>query len=297
MNIKKDITYTLISWFVMSFLLSAFLGCTRRELEDEQPAGYVSLSFNWAKLETGDDLPTGMQLYFYASDGTTLTRQATASDFSGSLPPGTYQVLAYNSDGKNVDQRNLNSYADAEVYVPTYTRSSAYLSQPSHCYGVGLGTLTVVNGDSCSATMVPRNFIRQTVIKIESGKYANQISTCSGTLSGFSTGAYISSGELIDDSGKLYFDGKKENTVFSTGLSFFGKDTNEKNILHIDLEMTAGSTQFLNVDITSQLKDINTAETDIEIEATIDVLNTQAVLSSITIKPRDEVNGGRGEVR
>lgn len=295
---KKNLTYTLIGCFLAGSLLSAFLGgCTRRDLEEVQPAGNVTLSFNWKNLETGDELPTGMQLYFYPSSGSPLMREATSSGFSGSLPPGTYQVLAYNTDGKNVEQRNLSSYGDAEVYAPVYTRASSYLQQPSHSYGVGLGTLTVLDGDSASATMVPRNFVRQAVIRVEAGGYADQISDCSGSLSGFSTGAYISSGNLVDEDGQLYFDTQKENTAFTTGVSFFGKDPGEKNTLHIDLHMTAGSTQFISVDITDELKDVNTVEVDIEIDVVIEVLNRQAVLSGVSIKPRDQVNGGDGEVR
>ncbi len=295
---KRNITHTFIGWFLAGSLLSVFPGgCTRRDLEEVQPAGNVTLTFNWQNLETGDELPTGMQLYFYPASGSPLMREATSSGFSGSLPPGTYQVLAYNTDGKHVEQRNLTSYEAAEVYAPVYTRASSYLQQPSHCYGVGLGTLTVLNGDSASATMVPRNFVRQAVVRVDAGGYADQISECSGSLSGFSTGAYISSGELVDEDGQLFFDTQKENTVFSTGVSFFGKDPGEKNILHVDLRMTAGSTQFISVDITDNLKNVNTVEVDIEIDVAIEVLNRQAVLSGVTIKPRDQVNGGGGEVR
>lgn len=290
-------TYTLTGWFVLSILLSSLWGCTRRELEEEEPSvGSVTLSFDWMNLEAGDELPTGMQLYFYSSEGTTLSREGTSEGFTGMLPPGTYQVLAYNNDGKNVAQRNLSSYEEAEVYAPAYTRSSSYLYQPSHCYGVGLATFTVVSGDSFSATMVPRNFVRHAVIKVEAGAYADQISSCSGTLSGFSMGAYISSGKLVGEAGTLYFDTEKESTTFIGRVSFFGKDTEEQNILHIDLQMVAGSEKFLNVDITDLLKDVNTAEVAIQINVTIEVVDRETVLSSITIKPWEEVNGGGGEV-
>lgn len=294
---KKNMTYTLTGWFVLSILLSSLWGCTRRELEEESSSvGSVTLNFNWMNLETADELPTGMQLYFYSSEGTILTREATSSGFTGTLPSGTYQVLAYNSDGKNVTQRNLSSYEGAEVYAPVYTRSSSYLYQPSHCYGVGLGLFTVVSGDSSSATMIPRNFVRHAVIKVEAGSYADQISSCSGILSGFSTGAYISSGELVDEAGKLYFDTEKASTAFTGGVSFFGKDPEEQNILHIDLQMASGSEQFLNVDITDRLKDVNTALVDIQIDVTIEVIDRETILSSITIKPWEEVDGGGGEV-
>lgn len=294
---KKNIIYTLIAWFVASSFLSAFLGgCTRRDFEEEQPAGNVSLNFNWKNLGTNDTLPSGMQLYFYSSDGTILMRESQASGFTGTLPTGIYQVLAYNTDGKNVEQRNLTSYEGAEVYAPVYTRASSYLYQPSHSYGVGLGTLTVVEGESSSATMVPRNFVRQAVIRLEAGEYASQISRCSGTLSGFSTGAYISSGELLAEGSNLYFESEEENTSFVAGVSFFGKNVNEDNILHLDLAMAAGSTQFLTVDITDELKDVNVVQVDVEVDVTVDVLNSEVVLSSVTIKPRDEVNGGGGEV-
>jgi hypothetical protein len=293
---KKSITYALISWFVVGILLTALTGCTRRELEEGQPSGNVSLTFNWANLKEDEEIPSGMQLYFYSSDGTILAREATASGFNEDLPYGTYQVLAYNTDGINVEQRNLTSYEEAEVYAPAFTRSSSYLYQPSHCYGVGLGTLTVGIGDSCSATMVPQNFIRQAVIKIDANEYADQISSCSGSLGGFVTGTHIANGELIGSSGTLYFDTQKENTAFSTGISFFGKDTEEKNILHLDVDMNDGSTQSLNVDITELLEDVNVVEIESEINVTIEVLNKQAVISIITIKPWDDVNAGGGEV-
>ncbi len=295
---KRKITYTLIGWFVAGGLLWALSGgCTRREFEEVQPSGNVTLNFNWKNLKTGDNLPTGMQLYFYPPDGSPLMREGSSSGFSGSLPPGTYQVLAYNNDGKNVEQRNLGSYGSAEIYAPAYTRASSYLSQPSHCYGVGLGTLTVLEGDSASATMVPRNFVRQAVISVGSGEYADQIRSCSGSLSGFATGAYISSGELVKENGDLYFNTQKDNSSFTGGVSFFGKDTSEKNILHMEFTMNTGSVQFLNADITDQLDQANAGEVDVSIEATVEVLNMEAVLSSVTINPREQVNGGNGEVQ
>ncbi|MBP1613747.1 MAG: hypothetical protein H6Q13_1195 [Bacteroidetes bacterium] len=295
---KKNMTFTLTGWFVLSILLFSLWGCTRRDLEEESSSvGSVTLNFNWMNLETDDELPTGMQLYFYSSDGTILTREATSSGFTGTLPSGTYQVLAYNSDGQNVTQRNLSSYEEAEVYAPVYTRSSSYLYQPSHCYGVGLALFTVVSGDSASATMIPRNFVRRAVIKVEAGSYADQISSCSGIMSGFSPGAYISSGELVGESGTLYFDTEKGSTSFTGEASFFGKDTGEQNALHLDLQMVAGSEQFLNVDITDLLKDVNTVEVDIQIDVTIEVIDSETILSGITIKPWEEVDGGGGEVR
>ncbi|WP_321480910.1 DUF5119 domain-containing protein [uncultured Bacteroides sp.] len=291
---KNKLVYNLIGFLV--FVFFCFCGCTRRSLEEVKPVSNVSINFNWKNLATDEELPSGMQLYFYSSEGLILTRDANASGFNGSLPAGTYQVLAYNTDAEHVQHEGLKSYESARVSAPVYTRASSYLRQPSHCYGVGLGTLTVLEADSSSATMVPRNFIRQAVIRVETGEYDDQIKSCSGNLSGFSSGAYLSSGDLVDDNGKLFFSTEKVSSSFSSGVSFFGKDPKEKNVLHIEFAMSGGSTQFINVDITDRLKDINTVELDVEIDVGIEILNQEAVLSEITIKARDQVNAGEGEV-
>jgi hypothetical protein len=81
------------------------MGCTHLSLEAYQEDGPVNIAFNWSSLSTGDSIPGTMRICFYGKDAV-ITRDSKDSVYSGKLPNGSYQVIAYNTDVTNVTYDN-----------------------------------------------------------------------------------------------------------------------------------------------------------------------------------------------
>lgn len=283
----------LLNKFILLVMLIAFFvtesSCTRRKLDSPSDMGAVNITFDWKNLLTGESIPSGMKLYFYNSTGSVIIKDCAGTGFSGALPSGTYQVLAYNADATGVAYRNLDKYADAQVYAPSYTKAT-YLSQPSHVYGIGLGTLSVLSDEKVSQMMTPAAFVKRATIELVVTGQWSAVASTRLTLDGIAPSVNIADGTLSGGAGSLSFVPDATATGFESVITFFGKEPTAANLLTVVVNFTGGSSQTFSIDLASKL----TGVTPINIAITANIAITgsvaggfQATLNDWSVKNRD----------
>lgn len=255
----------------LTYLLSGS-SCTRRDLEIPPVDGMVNISFDWKNLLSGENIPSGMKLYFYSNDGKMIIRESNGTGFRGTLPNGTYHMLTYNNDASDVDYRNLDNYMEAEVYVPVRTKATAYVSQPLHEYNTGVDRIVVSGVEELNQIVAPNAFVRKADIKIIVTGQRSAIASCSATLDGIAVGVNIATG-VVDESGTgtISFVPLATAEGFESVVSFFGRAVSQVNTLNVAFNYQGGGSQMLNVDISSALKNINTEVVEVAVNVNFDV--------------------------
>ena len=279
---KHLINQLLCPGVVAALILS--MSCTRRDLEIPPTEGAVNISFDWQNLYSDEDLPSGMGLYFYRNDGVTETRNCTSGGYTGTLPNGTYQVLAHNTDATGVAYRNMDTYTGAQAYATSETKAT-YLLQPLHAYGIGLqGTLTITGESEASATITPVSFVRKAVLKIILTGEQSAVASCVATLNGVVETVNISTGELQEETGTIAFTPSSNANGFESAVTFFGRVPGANNELTLIFNFTGGGSQTVTIDITAALENVNTAVIPIEVNANIEISGSVAGEFQATLK-------------
>jgi len=249
----------------------------------------VNISLNWNDLMIGETIPSDIVMLFYNSDGTVIKKACSSTGFSGTLPAGSYQVLAYNTDVTGVAFRNMEKYTEAQVYVISQTKA-AYISQPSHVYGIGLSSLTVSPNGSVSQTLKPSAFVKKAFINLNIPDNLSAVSTCSTSLNGIVSAINIATGLVQSEYGTILFTPSITATGFTSTVSFFGQDSASTNQLDVVLNFVGGGNQTLNVDLTPSLTGVIPVNIDISVSIKITgsvQSGFNATLKDWSVKNRD----------
>ena len=257
--------------------------CTRRDLDMPEEGGEVSILFDWSLLAKGDTIPKNMKLYFYAANGTIIEKTATREGFRGMMPKGGYRILTHNPDAGQVDYKKMNSYKEATVFAPGYTKAS-YIEQPLYSYGAGLDTFTVVISAKNEATIRPVPFVKKATLKLALTGSVSAINTCNCSLNGIVQAVRIAHAEAENTAGTILFSPKPVTGGYESTISFFGKDQPSTNMLGIIFDFKAGGGQTLDVDITSALSTLSTENPWLEIKLNIEITGSAEGVFKATLK-------------
>lgn len=243
--------------------------CTRRELDPLPTEGKVKLSFDWKKLLTGDASPAHMKLYFYGSDGSVISADCSGSGFEGTLPTGTYQVLAYNTDGSQIAFRNQDSYANTQAYVLPRTRAD-YIEQPFFFYGMAIPEFTVSPGQTSNAPVAPAPLCRKAVVQFAVTGRVEQVASMQCTLSGLAQFINVSSGQAVGQDGTITFTPQllEGTSNYQATIGFFGALTTSTNTLTVEIGFTDGSSQTLELNVSEAMQH---SDSSVVISANVDV--------------------------
>lgn len=258
--------------FIALFVLVIASSCSRRELELFPAEGPVNITYNWANLGDGETQPKAMKLYFYGN-GTVITRESDGVAFNGMIPNGTYQVIAYNTDAVGVSYDKLDTYVGAQALVPSATKA-AYLSQPLHSYGVGLGNIVVMGDSVVTEAMKPVSFVKSVTLKYIVTGEKDAVKSCTGVLNGIAEAVNIVTGEPIGKVGTVGFTPTVTAEGYASTITFFGKENSSTNVLHSYFNFVGGGGQALDIDVSAAIEGVNAATIPIHIEAYIKVTGT-----------------------
>jgi hypothetical protein len=272
---KTNKQFLLLGLLPVLFFLQ--MGCTHIALETYPEEGPVNIAFNWSNLLTGDSIPAAMKLYFYGKDAV-ITRDCKDSVYSGKLPNGSYQVIAYNTDVTNVTYNYLDTYTGAEALAQTQnsgTKATTCLSQPSHSYGCGLGSITVLGDSVVNETMSPLSFVKKIHVKYTVTGEKQAIASCDGSLSGLALSVNIVTGRPVGNTGAVSFTSSPTGDGYESTVTIMGvsDSTTTKNLSTV-LNFTGGGSQTIDVDATSALVGVNEAVIPINVNLTIAVTGT-----------------------
>lgn len=204
MNPQKN-TRQMNKWMIMAsacmVCFSIFSSCTYGVAEEDWTKnGKVRLILDWQ----GATHPEQMDYYFYREGSSRpVIRRVGANGFEGTLPSGTYRVMACNPDPYNILLDTDNGYEKANGMVKQITvlkSSSSSLSCPNRLLGCGSGTLKVGGEEATTTTLHPADLIRTLELHMKitkGGKEEVDLSGLSGYLTGVSTGVNIPTGAAL----------------------------------------------------------------------------------------------------
>lgn len=287
---KKDLINQWALLWIALFPLLMLSGCSKRGLEAVSDEGVVNLSFSWGKLLSGESVPSGMKLYFYASDGSVVVRDCQGTTFSGTLPTGTYSVIAYSKDATSVSFRGMDSYSSAQAYIPEYTRAASYLSQPSSFYGVSLGTLSVSFEEDAQATLAPTPYVHKANLDMTITGARSGISSAVATIDGMASSLNLSTGTLGSEAGSIAFTPLLDKEQSSYPISFFGPVSSLPNKLSVRFDFVSGGSQTIEIDITKALSSGISLSIPIEINVNFEVTGSVAAGFSAKVTDWSVVN-------
>lgn len=252
------------------------MGCTHLPLETYQEDGPVNFVFNWSSLSTGDSIPKAMRICFYGKDAV-ITRDSKDSVYNGMLPNGNYQVLAFNTDATNVTYQ-VDSYASAVIssnLQDSGTKAMSSLTQPSHCYGIGLGEITVFGDSAVKKTVEPLPLVKTIKMKYDFTGENQAVASCNGSLSGLALSVNIVTGKPAGNTGSVSFASSPTNVGFESTVTFMGvSDSTTTKTLRTVLNFTGGGSKTIDVDVTSALAGVIDSEIPIDVKLTIAVTGT-----------------------
>lgn len=138
--------------FACAFV-SLFCGCNHKELVWPGDAqSVVEVVFDWQKDPEAD--PAGMTVIFFPDDNGEIYRFDIAGKDGGpvKLPPGNYNVIAYNSDSYNQLFGNTSYFLTMYAYTQEYTSPLFKSNEPTRAMPQMMWSAAVENiriDDSC----------------------------------------------------------------------------------------------------------------------------------------------------
>jgi hypothetical protein len=170
------------------------------------------------------------------------------------------------------------TYTGAEAIAQTQnsdTKAVTYLSEPSHSYGSGLGSITVFGDSVVSETMSPLPFVKKIYMKYTVTGEKQAVASCVGSLSGLALSVNIVTGKPVGNTGAVSFATSPSTEGYESTVTFMGisDSTTSKNLSTV-LNFTGGGGQTVDVDVTSALAGVIDSEIPIDVNLTIAVTGT-----------------------
>lgn len=245
--------------------------------------------------------------YFYNVDGYTppvVQRSDDQGNFEGTMPEGSYRVIAANTDASNVLFAGMDSHETAVVRAKTANQSRipsdiVLLSQPGNVYSVVIANLSVKNKDTLhfepKPVLLTKNLHISFVLK---GELADEVVGIGGVIRGvypsmhLYTQRYEEAFEGVLSSAVQFEGDQSSQTTGGWGLllSIFGIADPEggesyQNILELKLTMEDNSEAITHVDVTEQLTEIikgNQGEMPLEVKLEIELKKVDiAVMATV----------------
>lgn len=200
------------------FVSAAETGCAKQDLDRRKNEGFVKIDLLWDGAT-----PKGSKFYFYPQDNVEAAVESPVEcppeGFRGNLPAGTYRIIVYNSDVKNVAMRYEDNYERAEIYVlpeskaeagVSGTRADECIAQPGDLMlaaaidGSDAGLLVVPYQQEVEVTAKPALRVKHLrfLFKVDD---AGQVSLSDGTLSGVSSSLNCASAACSSTSESVNF--------------------------------------------------------------------------------------------
>ncbi|HIW11264.1 MAG TPA: DUF5119 domain-containing protein [Candidatus Rikenella faecigallinarum] len=277
-TMKHLLCALLLGWSALGVI-----SCRHKDLCYEHPhTGKLNVVFDWSNAPEGDSEVSGMYLYMYPASGGAqqlfyLGKEGGVVD----IAPGTYHVIAINSDTEATRVRGETAWETFELY----TREASVLE------GMTFMSVTGDNVPKAEGTEGQRNVlcpdcmfcVRErdiTVVEVTEGQTVvlyPEMATCmytyeirnvenlehlsdvSGTLSGMSPSYYVGIDQVHSELSTLPFSTQSDNVSTLSGMFMtFGCPVNaskaeEEHQMVIYAIMSDGSQHYFTYDVTDQV--------------------------------------------
>ena len=284
----------------------ALVSCSHKELcYDHSHMAELNITFDWTEIP--DAQPESMSLYLFDDDGTNFQRYELIGHQGATIrvSKGLYHALFLNSDTRNLECRerdHISTFWVAtkdEELTGTYAVFSANIvetrkgedrqnerlaRQPEMLWSGSCNDIVVGDGEN-NVTLIPSQSVIRVTINIHNVQNLENISTITGTISGFAEGIILHSGERNEGcvTHPLDFDLLDDRTTMYSELYTFGDCLTGNGEHYVDLYATLrdGSQWKYTYDVTSQ------------VHGGTDKLHINIVLDSLPVpEPSPGVGGG-----
>lgn len=264
--------------------------CTRADIhypEVVSEKGYVQIYPDMSE----HTLPA-VEYHFYNTDGKTEYLCLSCDgkgNFNGTLPTGTYRVIATNTAASNVKFSAMDSHETAIVRAASLNNRQAIsradysmLSQPDNVYSTVLDELVVVADKSVRMEPLPTLLTKHlNLIFTMQGNLETDVVAMTGVLPGIypAMHLYTCEGREIDQSPDMAINFETEQTgnQRKAQISLFGLcdpeyGDNYTNKLELELTMQDGTTANTTLNLTDIISDvIKQNQGDIPLDLTIPI--------------------------
>jgi len=306
-------------WGVLLYLPS----CTQAEFvlrEDNTIQGPVKIY-----PDMSDHTLPAVQYHFYHINDVIacITRECDGKgNFEGTLPVGTYRVIATNINAGNVDFSEMGSHRSAKATLSELSSARAVgfsraadfsraaqtvLAQPGKVYSTIIEELSVTAYGDERHTPSPALLTRQVTLSFTLlDGLEEEVATISGTLNGVYPSVQLYSCQYSTESSvqsptmAVQFQTTAEDNVHRARVSLFGLcnpsyGTVYSSVLQLQLDMNDGNTDTTNFDLTNSLSAIieqNAGTIPIQLQLLIELRKTDV---GIEVGVVEWVEGGEDE--
>ena len=266
-SISTAVAYCIrsISFCVLLVILST---CTKADIDYRPEPQSLLLIHPDVSIHT---LPA-MQYHFYNADEQTdclILSCDGKGNFSGTIPPGDYRVIAVNTDANGVQFTGMDNCEAATVSNSSLTRSSyTMLSQPDKVYSIPLDWFTISGTDTVYHYPTPVLLTKKVWIKITlTGTLQEDVIGIEGILPGVYSEVNLYSckptetGMASSPNQAVKFEFREQEDNWLTDVNLFGLCNPDHGLVYennMDLFLTM-SDQFVSeveVELTEQLSEI-----------------------------------------
>ncbi len=304
---------------VMGLLFAG--ACTEENLDKRTEIGYVEVALNWGSAQPAGKrfifYPVdGGQAFVYENDAPECSSEDGFNGFRGWLPTGDYRMLVMNTDGANLEFRNMGKYETAEVGVVKKSDAKAGRSTQQEAldnrieqagnlmFANGFdrsegetgdpSTLTVPYQETVKKSSSPRLSVKQVQLYFKIDR-PEVITACSGVFTGVSESLNFSTGRCSTTSASVDFEAlqpqKGQSYNFVAGFSVLdllmpGEAASGVHVVYLTLTKADGTTLSLSIDVTGTMEEIIEAgggivPIDIPLEVELKVLDDGTLQSDV----------------
>lgn len=209
-----------------------------------QYEGKVKVAMNWDN--SIDEKPEGMSVLFYPTDGSPYWRFELKNEGGTvSLPIGTYNVLAYNSDTSNIIFENTNNYKTA--LVTSLTSPDVLWCANTYTFKTQMPSQTL--------TLYIKNILPIYTVNLVNVKNRDNCYQSAFSISGLSSGRVLSTMNLLTSQMSVSAPlNLVENKFYSGTARGFGRiQGNGTTIVTINFKLRDGTEKTFEYDATAQI--------------------------------------------
>lgn len=254
--------------------------CVRRDLYVKPDEGRVQFDFDWQKLAPGEAVPEQVTLYFYGENGSLTRGLSENGKYSGTLPSGSYKVLALNEDVPGVGFTYMEDFDKAYAYALPLNKKAdgddMWVREPGWLYSTHIGDLKIAKQDTVQRTLVPEPLVQRVVLNIRLTGDCDAVTGVSAALTGVAPSVRLATGECRDGYASITEldpkptgEGGYTANVLVFGVSATNPDGSAAdNSVRLGLDFSNGGSQAIEENISNGgMGD----PTDIEINIDLDI--------------------------
>ncbi|MDL2277763.1 DUF5119 domain-containing protein [Parabacteroides sp. OttesenSCG-928-G07] len=236
--------------------------------------GFATFTIQWDDLIPPQNLPKTIRYCFYpANNGAMIQTEGDAHSMKIALPPGSYRLIAFNSDIQNTQFHYMNKFDAAEAFLPVEYEQGEHTIKP--LYATVVNEVKIIPGQNKLINISLSPMIQNVRFKININN-PDAIQSCEASISGVASSAKFSTRNTgVSSRDIIPFTMNRSERGFERNLVLFDTTSEsptqkENNQLKLDFTLKDGRKVSSVVDLGNPIEAYDQQNIIIEIDATIE---------------------------